>query len=161
MKSVWFGLAALSLFSVSAFAQAAEVHAKPLSDEDIKLMRQDLQKSKNQVISDTMQFTTAENTAFWPIYKDYSSEQHNIADRRLKLIIDYAQHLDTMTDAKANELTERSFTIEDDTQNLRKKYYPKFVQALGAKRTAKFYQVDHRLTMMVDVQLASEVPLIP
>jgi len=39
-------------------------------------------------------------------------------------------------------------------------YYPKFEKALGAKRTAKFYRVDKRLTMIVNFQLASEIPLI-
>jgi len=44
---------------------------------------------------------------------------------------------------------------------LRQSYWPKFMKALGAKRAAKFYQVDNRLTMMVNIQLASEIPLIP
>jgi Spy/CpxP family protein refolding chaperone len=154
-------LAALLLCSTQILAQTVEVKARPLTDQDIKLMREDLQSAKDQIINDTMQFTTTEKAAFWPIYKDYASEQHALADRRLKLITEYAQHLDKMDDAKANSISERMFQIEDDTQALRKKYYPRFVQALGAKRAAKFYQVDNRLTMMTDVQLASEVPLIP
>jgi Spy/CpxP family protein refolding chaperone len=154
-------LAAVILFSISTFAQNVEVKAKPLTDNDIKLLRQDLQSAKDQIITDTMQFTTAENASFWPVYKEYSREQHAIADRRLKLITEYAQNLDTMDDAKANSMTATMFQIEDDTQELRKKYYPKFAQALGPKRAAKFYQVDNRLTLMTNVQLASAVPLIP
>jgi hypothetical protein len=66
-----------------------------------------------------------------------------------------------MDDAKASSLTQRMFNIDDQTQSLRKKYFPKFEKALGAKRAAKFYQVDNRVTMMMNVQLATEVPLIP
>lgn len=162
MRTVRISLAVgVIMLSALAGAQVAEVHAKPLTDQDIKLMREDLQNQKNQIISDTMGFTTAENTAFWPVYKDYSAEQHAIGDRRLKLIMDYAKKIDSMNDSQAAELTQRMFNIEDDTQALRKKYYPKFVQALGAKRAAKFYQVDSRLTMMINLQLASEIPLIP
>jgi len=161
MKTFYFGVAALILLTNPAFCQTTEVQAKPLTDEDIKLMRQDLQKQKNQIISDTMRFSTSENTAFWPVYKEYSGEQHAIADQRLNLIMDYAQNIDRMNDAKAKDITERLFQIEDQTQALRKKYFPKFVAAIGAKRAAKFYQVDNRLTMMVNVQLASEIPLIP
>jgi Spy/CpxP family protein refolding chaperone len=161
VKLVQLCFAALVLCSIQAVAQSVDVHAKPLTDQDIKLMRQDLQATKNKIIADTMQFSTAENAAFWPIYNQYASEQHAIAYERLKLITDYARHLDKLDDAKAGSITERMFQIEDATQGLRKKYYSKFVEALGAKRAAKFYQVDDRLTMMTNVQLASEIPLIP
>jgi hypothetical protein len=142
-------------------AQEVEVHAKPLTDSDIQLMRRDLQSTKDAVITDTMQFTPAENAAFWPVYQEYSREQHAIGDKRLRLITDYAKNLDKMDDATAKSITERMFQIEEDSLSLRKKYLPKFIAAIGAKRAAKFYQVDSRLTTMVNVQLASEIPLIP
>ncbi len=161
VRTAPIGLAALILCSLSALAQTTEVQAKPLTDSDIQLLRQDLQSTKDKVITDTMQFTTAEQAAFWPVYRDYAREQHAIGDKRLRLITEYAQNIGKMSDAKAKDLTERLFQIEDETQALRKKYFPKFVEALGAKRAAKFYQVDNRLTMMTNVQLASEIPLVP
>jgi hypothetical protein len=138
-----------------------EVQAKPLTDDDIKLLRQDLQAVKDDVISHTMQFTPAEAQAFWPVYREYAREQHALADKRLRLITEYAQNLDKLEDTKARSLTTRLFDIEDEAQALRKKYFGKFENAVGAKRTAKFYQVDNRLTMAVNIQLASEIPLIP
>jgi hypothetical protein len=77
------------------------------------------------------------------------------------LITEYAKSLDNLTDAKAHAMTERLLTIQDETLALRKKYLPRFEKALGAKRAAKFYQVDNRLSMMINVQLASLVPLVP
>jgi transketolase len=161
MTTIRVCLAALILCAVSAFSQTAEVHAKPLTDEDIKLLRQDVQSIKDEIITNTMQLPPEEAKSFWPVYRAYAREQHAIADKRLGLITEYAQNLDKMRDDKATNLTERLFQIEDETQALRKKYFPKFVEALGAKQAAKFYQVDNRLTLMTNVQLASEVPLIP
>ena len=149
------------LIAISSSAQTTTVHAKPLTDDEIKMLREDIQAAKDDIIKDTMQFTDSESQAFWPVYKDYAQEQHSIADDRLNLITDYAQNLDKMDDSKASSLTQRFLQIEDQTQALRKKYLPKFEKALGAKRAAKFYQVDNRLTMMMNVQLATEVPLIP
>jgi hypothetical protein len=34
------------------------------------------------------------------------------------------------------------------------------MKALGAKRAAKFYQVDNRLSMIVNLQLTAAIPLI-
>jgi hypothetical protein len=160
VKRSIIALAFVFVSTLSAHSQVAEVTVKPLSDDDIKLIRQDIQTAREGVIKDTMQFSDAEGTAFWPVYKQYAGEQHAIADKRLAIIMDYAKHVDDMSDADAHSLTQRMLQIEDDTQSLRKKYFPKFESILGAKRAAKFYQVDNRLTMIMNVQLASDVPLI-
>lgn len=144
-----------------AFPQTAEVHAKPITDADIQLLRQDVQAMKNQIITDTMSFNEKEAAAFWPLYKEYAAAQHSIADKRLAIVTDYVKNLDKMDDAKAHDLTQRMFAIEEETHTLRKQYSPRFEKALGAKRAAKFYQVDSRMGEMIDLQLASEVPLIP
>ncbi len=156
-----FLLLLLMMATLSLIAQTTQVQAKPLTDSDIKLLRENVQLIKDDVIKDTMQFTDAETASFWPVYNEYAQEQRGIAEKRLKLITDYAQNLDKMEDSKASSLTERLFQIEDETQALRKKYFAKFEKALGSKRAAKFYQVDNRLSMIVNIQLASEIPLIP
>ena len=161
MKTPALALAFLFLSGAAVSAQTTQVTVKPLSDDDIKLIRQDIQSAKEGIIKDTMQFNETESAAFWPVYKEYAGEQRTIAEKRFGAIMDYAQHVDTMTNEDASRITQKMFQVEDETQALRKKYYPKFETALGAKRAAKFYQVDNRLTMILNVQLASEVPLIP
>jgi hypothetical protein len=149
------------VFLQLANAQSTEVIAKPLSDTDIQLMRSDLQSAKNRIIADNMKLTDAESAAFWPIYRDYARDQHVIGDELSTLVTDYAQHCDNMNESTSKELTERMLDIEQKNISVRRDYWPKFEKALGAKRAAKFYQVDNRLSLMVDVQLASQIPLIP
>ena len=141
-------------------AQTVEVTAKPLTDADIQLLRSDIQADKNEIITHAMQFTDAESTAFWPVYRDYARDQHKIGDERLQLIKDYAQHYDTMDDANAKNMTQKLLNIDGKLANLRQEYWPKFEKALGGKRAAKFYQVDNRLTLLVNLQLASEIPML-
>jgi len=161
MKTVTKVCAACIVLSITAGAQTVEVKAKPITDTDIQLLRSDIQSAKNDVIAHTMQFTDAESTAFWPLYRDYAHDQQTVGDARLQLIMDYAQHYGNMSDATANELTQRFLDIESRLVALRQNYWPKFQKALGAKRAAKFYQVDNRLTLMLNLQLTSEIPLVP
>jgi hypothetical protein len=161
MQNVVIVLAIFLLLTPFMSAQTVEVAAKPLTDTDIQLLRSDLQSGKNQVIADTMKFTDPESRAFWPVYRDYVRDQQVIADKRLGLITDYAQHIETLDDSKAKEMSQRMLNIENESVKLREKYWPRFEQALGAKRAAKFYQVDNRLSLMINVQLASQIPLIP
>jgi hypothetical protein len=161
VKAPAFVMGLLLLNTLALGAQVVHVTVTPLSDSDIKLIRQDIQSAKNDIIKDTMQFTEPEAKAFWPVYNEYAGDQRAVAEKRFAIIVDYAQHVDTLTDSEATSLTQRLFQCEDDSQALRKKYFPKFVAAIGAKRAAKFYQVDNRLTMILNVQLASQIPLIP
>jgi hypothetical protein len=160
MKTVIVICAMCVLFMQPALAQTAEVTAKPLSDSDIQLLRSDVQADKNDIITHTMAFTDQESAAFWPVYRDYARDQQVIGDDRWKLIKDYAANYDTLDDAKADDLAKQMFSIDSRTTKLREDYWPKFEKAIGGKRAAKFYQVDNRLSLIIDLKLTSEIPLL-
>jgi hypothetical protein len=143
-----------------ALAQTVEVTAKPLTDADIQLLRSDIQANKNEIITHAMQFTDSESTAFWPVYRDYARDQQKVGDERVQLIKDYAQRYDTMDDAAAKNMVQRLLNIDAKYGNLRQEYWPKFEKALGAKRGAKFFQIDTRLSLLVNLQLISEIPML-
>jgi hypothetical protein len=149
------------MFISAMLAQTADVTAQPITDSDIQLMRSNLQADKNEVIAHTMKFTQTESAVFWPLYRDYSRDQQVIGDTRVQLIKDYAKNFDSMDDAKASDMAQRLLGIDAKFARLREDNWPKFEKALGAKRAAKFYQVDSRLSLMINLQLASEIPLIP
>jgi len=160
-KGVCAVCALLTLLIPLGVAQTASVSAPPLTDNDIQLLRSDVQADKNKIIADTMAFTDTESAAFWPVYREYAKDQQAIGDERVKLIKDYAQHFDSMDDAKAKDMSQRAMNVDAKFLNVRQDYWPKFEKALGAKRAAKFYQVDNRLSMIINVQLASAIPLVP
>jgi hypothetical protein len=160
MRTILSMCGSLVLLSAILVGQTANVSAKPLSDSDIQLLRSDVQAGKNEIITATMQFTDAESTAFWPVYRDYARDQQLIGDERVALVKDYAAAYDTLDDNKAKDLVQRMINIEDKTLNLREDYWPKFMKALGAKRAAKFYQVDNRLSLIINLQLTAAIPLI-
>ena len=161
MKMIIQACATCIMLLIVAAAQTVEVKAKPITETDIQLLRSDLQAAKNDVIAHTMQFTDPESAAFWPLYRDYARDQQTIGDARFRVIMDYAQHYGNMSDATASDLIHRFIGVESKMLALRQDYWPKFQKALGARRAAKFYQVDNRLTLMINLQLASEVPLAP
>ena len=163
-------VAFLMAMSISAFGQAGGnpsagpttvvVVEKPLTDADIALLRKDVQAEKNEIITKTMQFSAAEAAAFWPVYSNYAAEQKAIADQRLAAIKDYAANYDSMNNAKAGGLSRKMLDIDKRTNDLKAKYLPLFEKAITQKRAAKFFQVDRRLSLMVDLQLASIIPIL-
>jgi hypothetical protein len=43
---------------------------------------------------------------------------------------------------------------------LRQKYVPVVAKVLEGRKTATFFQLDRRIAMMMDLQLASQMPLV-
>jgi hypothetical protein len=54
----------------------------------------------------------------------------------------------------------RWLEVDQKVQELRSHYVPVVSQVLSGKGTATFFQLDRRITMMMDVQLASQIPLV-
>ena len=83
---------ALVLSSTPIFAQAAQsspstaAQSQASIDQDIQLLRQDVQSGKKQVVAANMSLTDAESTKFWPIYDQYAAEAAKIGDSRVALI---------------------------------------------------------------------------
>ncbi len=160
MKEMRLVLMLTVLLSASgAVAQTAATDQSG-TDTDIALLRSDVQAQKTDVIAHTMQFNDADAKAFWPLYREYANKQQILGDQRVSLIKDYAAHYDTIDDAQADGLMARMLAFEKSRTELRAEYYPKFKKAVGSKTAAKFMQVDNRLTLLVDLQLANSIPII-
>ncbi len=130
-------------------------------DAYIQLLRSDARTQKAVVITEAMQFTDEESTAFWPVYREYELELSKIIDDRIELIKDYVQNYDNLIDEKAKELARKVFALEKRRTKLKKKYFKKFEKALSATIAAKFMlQVEEQINLLIDLQIAEELPLI-
>jgi hypothetical protein len=149
---------AASLAATGAVAQTTANQAG--IDSDITLLRSDIQAGKTEVVTTGMQLTDAQGKLFWPLYREYANKQQILGDQRVAIIKDYANAYDSMDDPTADGLVKRQLKYEQDRIKLRAEYYPKFKKAVGAKQAAKFLQIDNRLSMLVDLQLASSIPVV-
>ena len=91
-----------------------------------------------------MEFTEAEDAAFWPIYRDYEFEMSKLGDERVALIQEYAKTYTQMTDATADALATKALDLESRRQDMKRRYYGRFKQALSAVTAARFLQVEQQ-----------------
>jgi hypothetical protein len=159
-------LGAMALTSEPIFAQAAgsasgaSASSTASLDQDIKMLRADVQSSRKTITAENMNLTADESTKFWPIYDQYAAEVAKIGDARVALIKDYAANYDTMTDDQANLFIQRAAAIDQQFTDARSKYVPIFEKAISAKKTALWYQIDRRLDLLINLQLAGNIPVV-
>jgi len=158
--------ATLLLDHGSAFAQdnatqaGSSQTAQGSTDQSIDMFRKDIRSQKKQIIAANLPLTDTEAQKFWPVYDQYTAELVQINNDKYALIKEYAQGYDTMTDAQAQDWTKRALTMDANVAALRQKYLPNFYKVLPPKKTALYEQVERKVQMLIDAQLALQLPLI-
>ena len=147
-----------------AFAQNASSQAgvKPTAsiDQDISMLRKDIRSQRKQLIAANMSLTSDEAEKFWPIYDQYVGELVQINNTKYDLIKQYVQSSGSLTAEQADNSVKQWLGVDQSVAQLRMKYVPIFRKVLSAQNTALFYQLERRVQLMIDLQLASQLPLV-
>jgi hypothetical protein len=126
----------------------------------IQLIRKDVQREKTKVMGAVIQLDAEDSAKFWPIYNEYDTELSKVNNLRSDNIQEYARTYLSMTDEKADELIKRAMEFHRQRSELLAKYYERFKEALGAITAARFVQIENQLLMLIDLRIASELPVV-
>jgi len=126
----------------------------------VELLRSDVRSQKVAIFTEMMDFTEAEDAAFWPIYRAYDVELSAINDDRVKLIADYAKNYASLNNDSADRIARGALDLEGRRHALKLKYYDRVKAGLSAKQAARFLQIENQLLMLIDLQIAAALPVI-
>ncbi len=146
----------LVVFAVSSLSRAQNLQTSLAST--IEVVRADTQADRINIITEAMNFSEKDAAVFWPIYRKYEYERSTLDDRRVAVIKEYAAKYPDLTDADARGMTERMFDCDANLAALKKKYYKKFNAVLPSLTVTKFFQLDHRLDIVMDMKVESSLP---
>lgn len=144
----------------TALAQESTSRGAVISTQDMDLLRKDLRSKRKQLIAANLKLTDSEAERFWPVYEQYIKELIAINDKKFALIQNYADNFAKMTNDDALLFTRQWLDVDIETKELRQKYVPIVAKVLDGKKTATFFQLDRRIAMMLELQVASQIPLV-
>jgi hypothetical protein len=144
----------------SSQSATADSTADAITDQQLALLRTDIRSVKKQLMAANLALTDGEATKFWPVYEQYSVDTGKINDTRAAIIKEYSQEYGTVTDDQADNLIRRWLDTDIEQGKLRQRYVPIFRKVLPGKKAATFFQLDRRISMMIDLQLTSQLPLV-
>jgi len=126
----------------------------------LEVFRSDLNTSKVRTLNQAMRLTAPEAAKFWPIYRRYEAELTALGDERIALIRKFvALHArNTLTDNDAETLADRWLATLQDRLDLWKKYHKEIGTAVSPVRAAQFLQVEHQIALLIDINIAAEMP---
>ena len=143
----------------SSQSTSVDSTADAITDQQLALLRKDIRSVKRQLIAANLTLTDAEATKFWQLFEQYSAETEKINDTRAAIIKEYSDEYGTLTDDQAESLIRRWLDADIEQAKLRQRYVPIFRRVLPGRKAATFFQLDRRISTMIDVQLTSQLPL--
>jgi hypothetical protein len=143
---------------IIVFILSAMVYSQTTSY--IEILKSDINTQRRTLITQAMEFSEEEAQKFWPIYKEYEIEYDKLMDKEIQLLKDYAESYENMGEEVASQLAKKSFEIEKEQLTLSEKYFNKYTKEIAVKRAVKLQQVLNRIELMINLQKASEIPIL-
>lgn len=149
------------LFSIAIllFAVSTTVFSQvEIQQEEIDYYQSIFGMEKKVIVANFLQLE--EKDAFWAIYDEYEKERKVLGQKRLDIIIEYAEHYESLSDEKTDELIKQSIAFKKDVNNAIVKYYKNVKKVSGSKTAAQFYQIENYFVNAVGTEMYTAVPLI-
>jgi CHASE3 domain sensor protein len=110
------------------------------------------------MIAERMKFTDQEAAGFWPVYRQYEADLAAINDKKVSIMKEYISRHQSLNDTQAKQLVEDVFDVDQKTLDLRRKCFAALQKTLPAKTIVRWLQLERRLQLLVDAQLAKDLP---
>lgn len=151
MKKQFFLLMSSLFFLLGINAQA---------QDDIQQIQQEWGKDKKELVGLAMDLSDADSIKFWPLYNKYEKERQRLGRERLKILTDYADNLENLTNAKTDEIINRLFKNDAALTKLHQQYYTSIKAKMNARQAAKFLQIETYFNTAIRSAVQDELPYI-
>lgn len=145
----------LLLFSSFGFAQV-----KSFESDYVEMLKKDIQENSKQIVSDNLTLTEEQAKIFWPIYDEYDKAYDKLVDERVGVIKDYMMNYYGLDEETGKELITKSIDLKQKAVDIQKEYINKMMKVLPISVVGKFFQIDNRISAIIDIARMANLPLI-
>jgi hypothetical protein len=151
-------------FLVALSLSAKQAADSATSDQELNLkayetlLRSDVKGKREAIVKEILQLSESDGEKFWPVYREYESERAKLDVAEAQLMNQYVKDYQTMSDAEADQLMSKSFDLEAQRAELKKKYFETMKKDVSASTAARFFEVDSQLQHISDLQTAAKLP---
>jgi len=153
-------LTGLSLASFNASAQA-DTGSNPSANEAaaMQLSISQLQANRQLVVAENLPLSDDKAGPFWDLYREYANERAKLVEKEVKIILEFRDNFETLTDDQAKRIINEYIKSEDQYNKLRKKYLSKFRRVLSEVETLRYFQIENKLDDIISFEVSQVIPL--
>ena len=141
------------LLSFLAFALYAQ-------DSYMEIVRSTIKTEKKALIAEVMQLSDEESSVFWPVYNEFEENMYKLNTDYYNIVKEFADNFENMSAEKATDIINKANKHSLAKEKLKNKYSKKFIKVISPQKTLRFLQASSKIEIMIDAQLAAEIPLL-
>jgi hypothetical protein len=126
----------------------------------VELTRSAIQAERQAILAANLELDEKESAVFWPLYQEYRDSLESAISTRVDLLNQYFASYETLTDKEAIALLDKHLAWEQEVLKVRSTYAKKMSKALSGKTVARFFQIENKMDIIVEYEMAGEIPLI-
>lgn len=148
----------LSLIIIGLFLACSSLSAQEYKQE-ADLIKSLIGKAKKDFVTNIVSVPADKSEAFWKYYNAYETQRQHLGERRLGLIMKYAD-LYGSSDAKANKnLISEVLSLRKKNEKNLNKYFKKINKQVDTKTAMQFFQVEEFLRSSIENEVLRNLPL--
>ena len=150
----------LLFLSLLVFTSLSFAQIESFDSTYIEGLKKDVGGTFKDIVKDNLKLTEDEAKVFWPLFDEYMAARSPIFEERVSLTEEYMMNYYAMDDATAKDLIDKAIQSQQDLMDVRKEYLNKMFEVLPAPLVGKFFQLDNRVSAVVDLVRMSATPLV-
>lgn len=150
----------LIVFSLIIFASISYAQIESFDSEYIDEIKQDAWGTYLEIIDDNLALTEEQAEIFLPILNNYIADLNKVVDMRVKNTEEYMINYYSLDDSTARKLLNQAVEVEQERMNIKREYMAKMLEKLPAPLVGKFFQLDARISALMDLVRMSSIPLV-
>ncbi len=152
MKKNIKAILALAVAAAITILFVSPVVSQDKPADNMQILRDKIKADKKVLVAANMELTDAEAKAFWPVYEKYQHELFLLRSRTLKLIEDFTDAYEKMSNNKAKALLDELMRIDS--------LGPKLREVLPEVKVVRYYQIENKINAALMYELAANIPLM-
>ena len=148
------------LLVIATLACIPDVWAQLEDDRAVQLTRSAIQAERQAILAANLELDEKQSAIFWPLYQEYRNALESTISTRVEILNEYFASYETLTDKEALALLEKHVAWEKEFLRVRAEYAKKMSKVLPGKTIARFFQIENKMNIIVEYELAGEIPLI-
>lgn len=126
----------------------------------ITTTRSAVEAERKELIATNLELSQEHRDVFWPLYLEYRVAVDKIGDDEVEFYERFFSSYETLTDSEALALLDEHFDFQRRHLDVQKTHSQKMRAALPGKIVARFFQIENKMDIIVEYELAGEIPLI-
>jgi len=150
----------ISVLFVLIFASITFAQIESFDTSYIDELKADVWGTYVEIVTDNITLTPEQAEIFWPMLDQFIADRNKVADMRIKNTEEYMMNYYNLDDATAKDLLNKAVEIEQERMNISREFMDKMLEKFPPQLVGKFFQLDARLTALMDLVRMSSVPLV-